>query len=122
MMKLKVYVHSLKIPTVGFVDKEGAMHACAQAQRTAFERLSTFSNIFQNRCLTDDDRELLTKAEAFCRDNELELEVIDLGILSVFGRLKTRINGLRAPAICCEKRVFHGIPTENDLKGLVKIA
>ena len=41
MAKLKVYLHSLEFPTVGFVDKEGAMHACAQAQKTAFERLGS---------------------------------------------------------------------------------
>lgn len=41
MAKLKVCLHSLEFPTVGFVDKEGAMHACAQDQKTAFERLGS---------------------------------------------------------------------------------
>jgi len=66
MGKLKVYVHSLEIPTVGFVDKEGALHACAKAQTTAFQGLERFSNL-GNRHLSNEEREFLMRLKIFVK-------------------------------------------------------
>jgi len=38
-VKLEVYVQLLELSTLEFVDKEGAMHVCAQAGKTAFQGL-----------------------------------------------------------------------------------
>jgi len=120
MKKLKIYVHSLEIPTVGFVDKEGAMHACAQAQKTAFQGLERFSRIGGNRYLSDEQREVLMRVENFCKDNGLEFEVVDLGTISFLKRLKLKMKGLKTPAIGCGEKILYGVPREEDLKELLK--
>ena len=120
MVKLKVYLHSLEVPTVGFVDKEGAMHACAQAQKTAFERLGSFSSLFGNRYLNEEERETLMRVEDFCRSNGLEFEIVDVGQMSFLSRLRLRIGGLKTPSVCCGERVLKGLPTEETLGRLLK--
>jgi len=120
MKKLAVYVHSFEVPTVGFVDKEGAMHACAQAQKTAFQGLGQVSGMLGNRYLTDEERELLTRVENFCKNNGLEFEVIDLGTLSFLTRLKMKVKGLKTPAVCCDEKSIHGVPSEEELREFLK--
>jgi len=119
MSKLKVYVHSLEIPTVGFVDKEGAMHACAKAQKTAFQRLERFSSLGK-RHLSDEEREFLMQIEDLCKKNSLEFEVIDLGTISLLARLKLKMKGLKTPAISYGEKTVYGVPSEEDLKELLK--
>lgn len=118
MEKLKVYIHSSEIPTVGFVDKEGAMHACAQAQKTAFQGLEQRSSLFGNRYLCDEDREVLMRVEDFCKNNGLEYNIVDLGNMSFLARLRLRMKGVNAPAICCGEKILYGFPSEEDLKKL----
>lgn len=120
MKKLKVYIHSLEIPTVGFVDKEGAMHACARAQKTAFEGLERFSRISGKRYLADEESEFLIRIEDFCKNNGLEFEVIDLGAMSFLTKLKLKMKGLRTPAVGCGEKIVYGVPSEEDLKELLK--
>lgn len=119
MKKLKVYIHSLEIPTVGFIDKEGAMHACAQAQKTAFQGLERFSSL-GNRYLSDEQREVLMRVEDFCKNNGLEFKVIDLGTISFLARLKLKMKGLNTPAIFCGEKIIYGVPSEEDFKELLK--
>jgi len=119
MAKLKVYLHSLEFPTVGFVDKEGAMHACAQAQKTAFERLGSLSGLFGNRYLNDEEREVLMRVEDFCRSNGLEFEIVDVGPMNFLSRLKLRMKGLKTPSVCCGEKVLQGVPTEEGLRRLL---
>jgi len=120
MNKLKVYIHSFEMPTVGFVDKEGAMHACAQAQKTAFRGLERFSGLFGNRCLSDDERQFLMMVEAFCKNNGLEFEIIDVGTVNFLTRMKLQIKGLRTPAIKCGEKIVQGSLGEEDLKNLLR--
>lgn len=120
MKKLKIYVRSLEIPTIGFVDKEGAMHACAQAQKTAFQGLERFSTIGGNRCLSDEEREVLRRVEIFCKDNGLEFEVVDLATIGFLARLKMKMKGLRTPATCCGEKIVFGVPSEEVLRELLK--
>lgn len=119
MKKLKVYIHSLEIPTVGFVDKEGAMHACARAQKTAFQGLERFSSL-GNRCLSDEQGEVLVRVEDFCNNNGLEFDVIDLGTIGFLRRLKLKMKGLKNPAIRCGEKIVYGVPSEEDFKELLK--
>jgi hypothetical protein len=118
MEKLKVYIHTLGVPTVGLVDKEGAMHACAQAQKTAFQGLKRYSGLFGNRYLCDEDKEVLRRVEDFCKNNGLQYDIIDLGTTSFLARLKLRMKGVNAPAICCGEKIIRGVPIEEDLKKL----
>lgn len=106
MKKLVVYVHSFEIPTIGFVDKEGAMHACAQAQKTAFQGLERVTSNIGSRYLPDDERETLMMLDNFCENEGLELEVVDLGTASFLTRLKMSMKGLKTPAICCGESHF----------------
>jgi hypothetical protein len=121
MEKMKVYIHSSEIPTVGFVDKEGAMHACAQAQKTAFQGLGQVSGLLGNRYLCDEDEQVLVRVEDFCRSNGLEYSVVDLGTLSFLVRLRLRMKGVNAPAVCYGEKMFCGVPSEEDLKKLCEL-
>jgi len=120
MKKLKVYIHSLEFPTVGFIDKEGAMHACAHAQKTAFQGLERFSSIIGNRYLCDEEREFLTRVKDFCKKNDLEFEVIDLGTMSFLARFKLKMRGLKTPAISCGEKTVYGILSEEDFKEFLR--
>lgn len=119
-MKLKVYVHSFEIPTIGFVDKEGATHACAQAQKTAFQGLTHFSNIIGNRYLSDEQREVLMRVEKFCKSNGLEFEVVDLGTVSFLKRFKLDMKCLKTPTVSCGEKIVYGVPSEEELKWFLK--
>jgi hypothetical protein len=122
MAKLKVYVHSLEPPTLGFVDKEGAQHACAQAQTIAFQGLQRLSGLFGNCYLTDQDRETLLMVEDFCRNNGLQFEVVDMGQMSFSKKLKSRMISMKTPAVCCQEQTFYGVPKQADLERLLKSA
>ena len=115
---MKVYVHSLELPTTGFVDKEGSMHACAQAQKTAFTGLEHFSSLFGNRYLTDEEREFLLQIDVFCKEHGLNLEIVDLGTVDFLEKLKLKIKGVTTPAVCCGKRIIHRLLSEEDIKGI----
>lgn len=117
-MKFKVYVHSFGIPTVGFVDKEGAMHACAQAQKTAFQGLQGIGSLLGSRYLCEEERKVLIQVEEFCRSNDLEYEVIDLGTKGFVERLGLKMKGVKAPAVCYGEKMFRGVPCDEDLKKL----
>ena len=118
MEKLRVYVHSSEVPTVGFVDKEGAMHACAQAQKTAFQGLGQRSGLLGNRYLCSEDEQVLVRVEDFCKSNGLEYSVVDLGTLGFLARLRLRMKGVNAPAVCCGEKTLYGVPSGEDLKKL----
>jgi len=117
-VKLKVYISSIEPSTLEFVDKEGAEHACARAQLTAFTGLDRLAGMFGKRYLSDDDSKTLANVEEFCRTNNVEYEVSDLGRMNFLQRLVLRMKGIRTPAVYCEKRTFHGVPTEEDLRRL----
>jgi hypothetical protein len=121
VVKLKVYVQSLEMPTVGFVDREGAMHACAQAQKSAFKGLERHAGLFGNRYLVDEEKETLMRIEDFCRNNHLEFDIVDLGTASLLEKVKMRVKGLKTPAVWCENRTFFGVPNEGDFKELLAI-
>jgi hypothetical protein len=119
MDKLIVYVHSYEISTLDFIDKEGAMHGCANAGVIAFQRLQSGSAMFGNRYLCDGDRQTLTCVEDFCKQKGLEYGVIDLGEMNFFGKLALRIKGIRTPAVCYRKNTFCGIPNNAILSSLL---
>lgn len=119
MARVRIYIHSHAVPTVGVVDKEGAMHACAQAQTTAFQGLGKVSSLLGNRYLTDEEREFLTRVEDFCINHRLEYETIDLGSKSFLARMALRLKGVRTPAIFCEGQRLYGIPRDEDLRALL---
>lgn len=119
MAKLTVYVHSFEIGTVDFVDKEGAQHACAQAQSTAFQSLARLSGLFGNNYLCDEDRETLTRVEDFCQNSHIKYAVVDMGKLHFITRLRLRMKGIKAPTICCGSGKHQGVPRNEDLERLI---
>ena len=120
MAELRVYVRSFEVPTVGFVDKEGAMHACAQAQKTAFQGLERHAGLFGKRYLPDDDLEVLMRIESYCKNNALEYQVVDVGRLNFLARLRLRLKGVRTPAICSGEKTLCGIPSDEAMGKLLK--
>jgi hypothetical protein len=103
------------------VNKEGAMHACAQAQSKVSQGLTHLSGLFGSRYLCDEDRNTLMKIEGFCKKEGLEYEVVDLGIMSFMTKLRLRIAGVKTPAVCCGKERLLGMPSEEDLQKLVSM-
>jgi len=65
-------------------------------------------------------REFLMRIKDLCEKNSLEFEVIDLGTISFLRRLKLKMKGLKAPAIICGEKIVYGVPSEEDLKKLLK--
>jgi hypothetical protein len=120
MARLKVYVHSFEVPTVGFVDREGAMHWCAQAQKSAFQGLEQHAGLFGKRCLSDVDREVLMRIENFCKNNALEYEIVDVGGMNFLARLGLRMKGIKTPATCLGEKMLYGIPSDEDIKRILR--
>jgi len=137
MVKLKVYVHSFEVPTVGFsdrrgaVDKEGQKGADwgAQAQNTAFrghpaqttpfQGLDQHAILFEKRYLSDEDREVLMRIDNFCKNNGLEYEVVDVGKISLLAKLELRMRGIKTSAVCAGEKKRCGIPSDEDMKKLL---
>lgn len=120
MEKVKVYVYSSKISTLGFVDKEGAQHACAQAGSTAFAGLRHFPGSMEDRYLSDSERRAIVAVEDFCRKKGLECEVVDLAGKGFLAKMRLRLRGLmRLPTVSFREKVVCGVPTEETLKKLV---
>jgi hypothetical protein len=124
LANLKVYVHSFEVPTAGFIDKEGAMHACgaAQAHANAFQGLAQNAGLFGKRCLSNEDNEVLTRIDSFCKDSATEYKVVDIGSMSFLPRLRLRMKGRHeTPAICMGEKTFCGVPSDEDLKKLLRL-
>ena len=118
MPKLVVYLHSCEVSSLGFVDKEGAQHACAQAW-AAFQGLESVSSILGNRYLYDEDLAMLVCVEEFCRYHGLEYEVVDLGAKSFIRRAVMRLQGIKTPGVCCGDKTFYGVPDSGNLEELI---
>ena len=119
--KIKVYVYSLTVPTVGFVDKEGAMHACAQAGNLPFEGLKHHPGSMDNRYLSDEERKAIVIVENFCKRSDCEIEIIDVAKKGFLTKMKLKAKGLmNFPAIAFKEKVIHGVPTEETLRELLK--
>ena len=123
MAKLKIYVHSFKVSTDGFIDVEGALHECGatQAHANAFQGLAKNAGLFGNRYLPDKDNQFLMRIDSFCRKYNMEYDVVDTGNIGFFSRLKLRMKGIGAPAICTEEITLCGAPSDEDLKRLLKV-
>ena len=78
------------------------------------------SNLFQNRYITDEERETLCRVETFCEESAIEFEVVDVGTLGFLKKLESGIVGLKTPTVSCGKKMFHGVPSEKDLDELCK--
>ncbi len=120
LKRIQVYVYSARISTLGFVDKEGAQHACARAGSTAFSGLQRFPGAMDDRYLTDEERNAIILVESFCKHRGLEYEVVDLAGKSFLGRMKFMLKGVASfPVITFEGKTVQGIPTEQALEELV---
>ena len=120
MTKLKVYVHSFELPTTGFVDKEGAMHACAQAQKSAFQGLELHTGLFGQRYLSDEDREALMRVDKYCKDNGVGYEIVDVGRMHFWSKLGLRVKGIKPPALSWKEKTLCGVPSEEDIRSFLK--
>jgi len=119
MKKLTIYVHSFEIPTIGFIDKESAVHACAHAQKVAFQGLEQVSGILGNRYLSDEEIKAITVLENFCKNWGVEFELTDLATVGFLTKLKMRLRGSKTPAVYCGKKIFYGVPSEEQLAQLL---
>jgi hypothetical protein len=121
--KIKVYVYSAKVSTLGFVDKEGAQHVCAQAGSSAFAGLQHYAGM-SDRYLCDKEKAAISVVEEFCKTKgNLEVEIVDLATEGYLAKARIWLTGLRSlPAIAFGGIVIHGVPAEKDLEKLVASA
>lgn len=121
MKKVRIYVFTSSIPTVDFIDKEGTQHGCARAGQMPFEALSKYPGEMDQRYLSVEEKNTINSVESFCNKNGLQSELVDIAKLSFLSKIRLRMKGIKAtPTICYADRFFSGIPTESDLKELVK--
>ena len=116
-----MYVYSLQVSTLGFVDKEGAMHACAQAGSSAFSGLKNYPGSMDDRYLSDEEKKAIAVVEKFCNKHNLEFEIVDTATRGFLTKLRLKAKGLmNFPSIAFKEKVVHGVPTEETLKELLE--
>ncbi|MGB9134409.1 MAG: hypothetical protein WCC63_02320 [Candidatus Bathyarchaeia archaeon] len=120
MGKIKVYVYSSEISTLGFVDKEGAQHACAKAGSSAFTGLQHYGGM-SNRYLSDNEKATVRAVEEFCKKRDgVEFEIVDLALAGYLSKARFWLKGLRSlPVVTFGESMTHGVPSEKDLEKLV---
>lgn len=59
------------------------------------------------------------QVEEFCKNNNMEYEVIDLGKKGFMERLALKMKGVKAPAVYYGEKMFRGVPCVEDLKKLL---
>jgi len=119
--KIKVYVSSLEISTLDYVDKESMGHPCVTSRQgenifTGFKHLPKGS---WDGYLTDDQMKAIDVVGEFCKENGLEYEVVDIAKVSFVSKMKLVFKGMKAPTISFEGKKIEGIPTKEDLKTLI---
>ena len=118
--KIKVFICSVKISTLNFVDKEGAQHACAQAGSSAFDDLKHYPGPMDERYISVEEKKAMATVEAFCEEHGLEFEVVDFAELGFLTKLRLKRKGIKDfPTVLYGEKSFCGIPTEEDLEKLV---
>ena len=112
MEKIKVYVHSSRVSTLGFVDKEGAQHACAQAGSSAFAGLQHYSGM-SGRYLNDKEKATIAAVEDFCKTKDgVEFEIVDLAGVGYLSKMLFWLKGLRRlPMVVFRGNSTPGVPT-----------
>jgi hypothetical protein len=123
MNKIKVYICSVAISTLSFVDKEGARHACARAGNLPFEGLKHYHGIGDDCITSSEERNAIAIVESFSRKNNYQYEVVDVAKLSFLSKLRLKRKGLKDfPTVSYGDKFYNGIPTEDDLEKLILVA
>jgi hypothetical protein len=118
--KIRVYVSSLEISTLDYVDKDSIGHPCVTSRHgenvfTGFKHLPKGS---WNGYLTDDQMKAIDVVGKFCEENELEYEVVDMANMSFMSKMKFMFKGIKAPTITFKGAKIEGVPTKEDLEVL----
>jgi len=123
MKKLQVYVYSVsEIPTADFVDKEGALHACARAGTMPFETMGRYPSGMDGSLISAEEKKAIISVESFCKNNGYMFEIVDFTKLSFWSKMKLKREGVKSfPAISCGEKILCGVPTEDELKELVNL-
>jgi len=112
--KVTLYVRSFAVPSGAFVDREGALHACAQAGQTPFARLKGAARLI-GRAYPDSDWQALCIAQSVQDGAEVEVEVIDVS-RSLVDRLKLRRQGItKTPQFVANGRLLPPIKDHDEL-------
>lgn len=91
--KVMLYVRSIEVPGGQFVDREGAVHACAQAGSTPFDGLKGAAHLL-GRVFTDADWQAINIAQV-CQDTmKIDIEIVDIS-QSFWQRMKLRRQGVK---------------------------
>lgn len=123
MKKITVYIYSVaQIPTLGFVDKEGALHACAQAGNLPFDVMKHYPSSMNGNLISPEEKNTITSVETFCRKNGYQFEIVDFARLSFLSKIKLKRKGVKSfPTVSYGEKFLCSVPTEDDLNMLVKV-
>jgi hypothetical protein len=112
--KVMLYVRSVEVPSGAFVDREGALHACAQARQKAFAGLKGAAHLV-GRVYPDADWQALCIAQSVQDGSKVEFEIVDLA-KGLVRRLKLRRQGItKTPQFMVAGRLLPLIKSPEEL-------
>jgi glutaredoxin len=122
MKRIVVYIYSLgQIPTQDFIDREGAIHACARAGSLPFEKMAHYPGDLNGHLLSVEEKNAIAAVEAFCKKNGYHFEIVDFAELNFLSKIKLKRKGVKTfPTISCGEKFLYGVPHEKELEELVQ--
>ena len=123
MDKIKVYISTVELSTLDFVNVDGIGHPCAHTHDNPGTRISAgLRNMpkSSSELISDDDRKTIELVERFSEENGLKCEIIDLAKAGPVARLKFVMRGWKTPAVSFANETIVGLPTRERLELLVR--
>ena len=116
--KVKVFVASLEISS-HFGNTDEMCKYCTSSHRTEIVTQQLKHSIGSNSYLPNDQREIVNMTREFCKENNFEMEVVDIANLKFLEKMKLAFKGIKAPSIVFEDNVVNKKPTKEQLKALI---
>jgi len=117
--RIKVYINSVELSTLDFVDPLSLGHACDQPG----ERISSGIKHMPKRSsgfISEEEKKAIDLVEQISRENGLNYEIIDLARAGSMTRLKFVLKGWKVPVISIENETIIGLPTKEQLESILR--
>jgi len=116
--RIKVYINSVELSTLDFVDVLSLGHSCDQPG----ERISSGIKCMprgSSGFISDEERKAIDLVKQFSKENGLNYEIIDLTKAGPMTRLKFVLKGWKVPVISIENETIIGLPTKEQLESIL---